>query len=759
MRLARIGIIAALLTLLTGPAPVAAQPSPPPADSGERPGPAVLYAPPPDAPLLQNRDPRFDADPMLVSGTDAYRDGEYLYQDFLYDDCGSNSDGGGATSQSACAGDVSYPTDDARYGGNAADLVEFRIATGQHRVTYRLTFNTLLERDSTIAAIAFDTDHDDTTGMDRLPRDPGTPFPGTDEVVTAWGTGAEHTSATGGTTPVDIRTDLEANQLTITVPRDVSDPSGSWETTVATGLYDRDTGGWLKPQLSADDSAPGGAGPLDPEPSGILNLAFRYDEPVVGENTPPDTRQAEALAAHEPARYSQPIDFDALDAGVRRDSVPEYGTTIRMFPSRLDLGEGREAEFPQYRGQLQPYSLYVPRDYEPGTPAGLTLALHSLGQHYWQYNGSTGIQQIGEQRDNIVATSLSRGPDGWYQHEAEFDVFEMWNDIARHFTLDPHRAAISGYSMGGYATYRLGTLYPDLFGKAFSTVGPPGDGIWLPPAAPTGGIETLTNLWLENARNLPYLNVVAGEDQLVPFVGPRAQNLGAPEVGVRGFDQLGYRFRFVVYQPAEHFTLAALGYDIPMATDFLGEARVNRNPHHVTFAHVPASDDPSLGLVHDHAYWVSDLAAADTSAGAGWPDGSDLPAKARIDAFSHGFGRGDPPSTSGTDAGAAPLPYTEFNRAWGRSPAIPVANRLDLGLTNVRSVELDLARARLDPQRVLTVDTTADRDGTVRLAGPFLPGTQVLRDGRPIDAAVGPAAATLPVIAGGHTYTLLPPGA
>ncbi|MPY78945.1 MAG: hypothetical protein GEV04_10700 [Actinophytocola sp.] len=757
-RTTRIGSLAAALAVMAGAVPAAATPlddppSLPTVDSGARPGPDVLYAPPPDAPILGNHDPRFDAEPLLVSGTDAYRDGEYLYQDFLYDDCGANSNGAGADSQSACAGDVTYPTDDARYGGNAADLVEFRIASEPERVTYRLTFNTLLQRDSTIAAIAFDTDRDADTGMATLPRDPGAQFPGTDEVITAWGTGAEHTSSSG-TTPLDIRTDLEANQMTITVPRDVSDPSGTWQATVATGLHDTDTGGWLRPQLSAGEDAPGGAGPLDPTPSGVLNLAFRYDEPVLGGNTPPDTRQAAAIAAHEPTRFSQPIDFDALDAGVRRDSVPEHGTTIRMFPSRLHLGEGRDIDggFPQYKGQLQPYSIYVPQSYQPGERTGLTLALHSLGQRYWQYNGSTGVQQIGEQRDNIVATSFSRGPDGWYQHEAEYDVFEMWNDIARHFTLDPERAAISGYSMGGYATYRLGTLYPDLFGKAFSTVGPPGDGIWMPPAAPTGGIETLTNLWLENSRNVPYLNVVAGEDQLVPIVGPRAQNLGAPETGVRGFDQLGYRFRFVVYQPAEHFTLAALGYDIPMATDFLGEARVNRNPHHVTFSHVPASDDPSLGLVHDHAYWVSDLTPADTSASGG------VPAKGTVDAFSHGFGRGDAPSTSGSDAGVEPLPYTEVNRTWGESPTIPVANRLDLELTNVGSVELDLARARLDAREPLTVETTADSDGEVRLAGPFVPGTRVLRDGVPIEADIEPGVARLPVVAGSHTYTLLPPG-
>ncbi|MGH3355569.1 MAG: hypothetical protein ACRDOJ_06695, partial [Nocardioidaceae bacterium] len=61
----------------------------PSVDSGAAPGPDVLYAPAPAAPQLENRDPRFTAEPLLVSGNEAYADGEYLYQDYLYDDYGA----------------------------------------------------------------------------------------------------------------------------------------------------------------------------------------------------------------------------------------------------------------------------------------------------------------------------------------------------------------------------------------------------------------------------------------------------------------------------------------------------------------------------------------------------------------------------------------------------------------------------------------------------------------------------------------------
>src|SRR3989475_4924163 len=158
--------------------------------SGARPGPDVLYAPPPAAPQLENRNARFSAPPLLVSGQEAYVAGEYLYQDFLYDDYGSDTDGQGATGLSPRVGDITYPTNTARYGGNAADLVELRLAAAADAVAYRLTLNTLLEPHRTIVVIAFDTEHNAATGAATLPRDPRPPVPGAHQAIPAWGTRA-----------------------------------------------------------------------------------------------------------------------------------------------------------------------------------------------------------------------------------------------------------------------------------------------------------------------------------------------------------------------------------------------------------------------------------------------------------------------------------------------------------------------------------------------------------------------------------------
>ena len=131
---------------------------------------------------------------------------------------------------------------------------------------------------------------------------------------------------------------------------------------------------------------------------------------MLGTDTPPDSSQASAIQAKTPTTFAHDIDFAALTAGTNSTTVPASGTQVRMFASRLALGEGREevsanpaapGPFPQYRGQLQPYSLYVPTTYVPGVPAGLTLNLHSLSEHYWQYHGATMVQQIGEGRAHL----------------------------------------------------------------------------------------------------------------------------------------------------------------------------------------------------------------------------------------------------------------------------------------------------------------------------------------------------------------------
>src|SRR5213595_3362727 len=111
------GVVVSIAALFACCGQALAQGSLPEVSGGHRPGPDALYAGPAKAPQLENHGP-WKAKPILVSGTQAYRDGEYLYQDYLFDDHGGigTPDPNSPWSDSADlfsppAGTFTYPTD------------------------------------------------------------------------------------------------------------------------------------------------------------------------------------------------------------------------------------------------------------------------------------------------------------------------------------------------------------------------------------------------------------------------------------------------------------------------------------------------------------------------------------------------------------------------------------------------------------------------------------------------------------------------
>src|SRR5438309_4176875 len=111
---------------------------------GPRPGPDILYSKAPVAPQLQNTGP-WKAPPILVSGAEAYHGGEFLYQDYLYDDSGAAGTpdpndpfNPAANLFSPRHGTLTYPTD-AIFANNVDDLVELRVKPLARPPAFRFT--------------------------------------------------------------------------------------------------------------------------------------------------------------------------------------------------------------------------------------------------------------------------------------------------------------------------------------------------------------------------------------------------------------------------------------------------------------------------------------------------------------------------------------------------------------------------------------------------------------------------------------------
>jgi hypothetical protein len=259
--------------------------------------------------------------------------------------------------------------------------------------------------------------------------------------------------------------------------------------------------------------------------------------------------------------------------------------------------------------------------------------------------------------------------------------------------------------MGGYASWKFATQFPDLFAAAQPTVGPTVLGTeYTSLQPPASGESTNTLHTVASLRNVPFDIWVASGDELVPLPGtlPIVQAMGA----------LGYRYEYDAFAPAEHLTLAVNDQFAP-AADWLGDRRLNLDPPHVTYSYNPTMDFPADGTGAGHAYWVSDVALRDTSGN---------PPVGTVDVRSHGFGVGDAtPSGTTPDAGLltggnlGALAYAGELQAWGPAPRTPVANRLDITATNVRALAIDPTRARVSCDARLSVST--DGPLTVTLAG------------------------------------------
>jgi hypothetical protein len=115
----------------------------------------------------------------------------------------------------------------------------------------------------------------------------------------------------------------------------------------------------------------------------------------------------------------------------------------------------------------------------------------------------------------------------------------------------------------------------------------------------------------------------------------------------------------------------------------------------------------------DHAYWVSGLRLRN-AAGAG-PLGT-------IDVRSEGFGVGDPVPGStqtggGTETGGnvPAIGYQSLFKTWGPAPTTPVRDRLNIDAKNLKTVTVNVKRARVSCDVFLHV--TTDGPVTVRLPG------------------------------------------
>ena len=698
--LAAAGVAAAVV--LAVPAPAAAESA---ADTYR----ASLGAPP-----LQLR-PRallghvWSGDGSGVAGDVAVSRGELVLEDRPFDDTGADTvPGNGTTTQTAVGaatlaglcqgglayttGDVLYPSGDANYLLNAADLVQVRVAVadGQLHVLWQL--QTLIAPTTTSVALLLDTDRSASTGS-------ALGFAGFDSALLVAGD-----KGTLDGKPVRAAVDLAGNTVEAVVPL-TSLPRGPWRVNAIAGLR-----------------SDAGMGDL-------TDAAHVADEPVIGATA----CRLEAVQSGRLARgdlTGVPVDPAVLAAGRDIATPLRRGGFTRNYVPRLRLGEGivpqprygQSSSARVYRGTVQPYSVYVPATYDPRKRNPVILLLHCLNCWHTVFDIAAfpGVAKLAESRGALIVTPFGYGEGGHYEGEAEHDAFEVLSDVSRRYSVDQERLYLSGMSMGALGTFRLGLLHPDLWARLLVVASYTTPFCVTPSASTADCSETALNYLdlFPNARNVPVGIVQGAADELTPVTAAREF--------ADAFDRMGYRHRYWEWPNRTHDPqLHGLTTDV---TDpFLGDGRRERSPATVTYVQDRLMRTP--GSTYDRAYWLSGIRLAD-----GVRYG-------RIDATS-GSGTGfttAPVSGSGSDEAG---PWTMRGRDGRAAPSLG-RNTLSVTTSGVTAAAVDLQQARLSLARPLTLEVQASaplllRVGSREVRLPAGRSTTVLR---PQAAGAAPTAA------------------
>lgn len=669
--------------------------------------------------------PGWDGTSTMIGGTARYEAGEWIHQDFVYDDYGADTQRTGAdqiVGLASTSGDFRYPTAD-RYGHNAADIAEVRVQVSDDDLLVRVTMNTLRAPGTTVIGL----------GLDEGAAEPRA-WPLEAGVRSSWSRfvtvaeGVVHLTDGGGTSQVgSADVDLEANTIDFAVPGAAS--GGPVGLTLGSGLWDDADGVWLAGESGNEPSedAYSTGGETDVR---VFDLAFNldpaFDDPAAEPRSANwmEDGQSEALAAGDVAAFTRIPDPAKLSEAVTEED-PEAsasGFHDRLFRSRQDhLAEGvNPDDFPQFNGLHQTYGLWIPEGYDPDEPGPLLLLLHSLSVHHNQYAGGGGTEsfatlyeQLAEGLDAVAVTPLARGPDGWYWDEGLVDTLEVWADVREHYAVDDDRTYSSGYSMGGYGTYRLGTLMPDRLAGAVSWVGPPAHTFWAYPLSPSPSGPRQgpgnTHDQLESLRHVPTYIVHGTNDELVPVTGVVHQ--------AERLRELGYEHRLALHPGQDHLSFVYVDSWTRERDWLSGRERVSA-PATVTFDVRPASwatpGDPvapevladlaALGAELDSAYWVRDVAVA-SDAGTGVVE---LTSEAIADRVPETIDVDEVNPGITEEAPTTPYLLRGTDRALADAP---VSDVLSGRLEGVTELTIDLDAAGLSDEPAL--DVAADRPVTI----------------------------------------------
>ncbi|HUW84562.1 MAG TPA: PHB depolymerase family esterase [Phycisphaerae bacterium] len=265
------------------------------------------------------------------------------------------------------------------------------------------------------------------------------------------------------------------------IARNIADECASWAR-VFVDFHQPDAFGLLG--MSDESAALASASPPPPAPIGEpVTRDAKVMRELLGDGTvdallknlkcphPTDPRDLALLQLHldrlrdkmgkqpvaQPLAYASRVDFH------RFRQVAEAVRRIGRYTAD-QRGYFEAAIRSPVDGSPQPYTLFVPLDYErePQQRYPLIVCLHGANGTHSGENGfgpSRGKYQSGY----LFMRPMARGPFSGYAGVPGNDVVNQVRDVIAHYRIDPDRVHLFGGSMGGHGAYCIGSTYPDLF--------------------------------------------------------------------------------------------------------------------------------------------------------------------------------------------------------------------------------------------------------------------------------------------------------
>ncbi len=207
--------------------------------------------------------------------------------------------------------------------------------------------------------------------------------------------------------------------------------------------------------------------------------------------------------------FEKPETLGQLEDLYRRSQSarPEPATlTTQFFRSPTD-------------NSVQPYALWLPKDFDPQKAYPLVVQLHGLNFRKIhaglraQFRGMGLAPWIDANYPVIVVQCFGR-QSTFYNGMGEVDILATIADVSHRFKVADDRVYIMGHSMGGAGSYTIGLHYPQMFGGITPIDAAMGRGVPSPGEVPAWmkpqTVMTNPQLLFPNARNVDVFMKNAG---------------------------------------------------------------------------------------------------------------------------------------------------------------------------------------------------------------------------------------------------------